>query len=426
MRRNGARANIGGSATSATAMHRPPQPAANPLHDTAGRRSVGALAMLVAGLVLVGVNLRPALSSLSPVLKQVAAGTGLSGATAGLLTTLPVVCLGVFAPAAAVLARRFGAERTVGGLLIVLALGIALRSAGGIVALFAGTLAAGACIGVTGILLPGIIKRDFGRQADLMTGAYTMALCLGAAVAAGASAPLAALLGGWQPALAFWALPALLAFAGWWPHMRHPHAGGAAARIERVALWRQPIAWQVMLYMGLQSSLAYCVFGWMPVILQDRGLSAVHSGVVVAVSVLVQLITALGGPFIARLSRDQRPTVLLMMLMTWAGLMGCLYAPVSTLWWWAVLMGLGQGGNFSVALSLIVLRSADARVAASLSAMTQGGGYTLAAAGPYLMGVLHDLTGGWAAMGWLFSAIALSALVLGMLAGRNRTLHAGA
>nr|CUV30494.1 MFS transporter [Ralstonia solanacearum] len=402
MRRNGARANIGGSATSATAMHRPPQPAANPLHDTAGRRSAGALAMLVAGLVLVGVNLRPALSSLSPVLKQVAAGTGLSGATAGLLTTLPVVCLGVFAPAAAVLARRFGAERTVGGLLIVLALGIALRSAGGIVALFAGTLAAGACIGVTGILLPGIIKRDFGRQADLMTGAYTMALCLGAAVAAGASAPLAALLGGWQPALAFWALPALLAFAGWWPHMRHPHAGGAAARIERVALWRQPIAWQVMLYMGLQS------------------------GMVVAVSVLVQLITALGGPFIARLSRDQRPTVLLMMLMTWAGLMGCLYAPVSTLWWWAVLMGLGQGGNFSVALSLIVLRSADARVAASLSAMTQGGGYTLAAAGPYLMGVLHDLTGGWAAMGWLFSAIALSALVLGMLAGRNRTLHAGA
>ncbi|MDO3544898.1 hypothetical protein Q3P00_25430, partial [Ralstonia pseudosolanacearum] len=176
-------------------MHRPPQPAANPLHDTAGRRSAGALAMLVAGLVLVGVNLRPALSSLSPVLKQVAAGTGLSGATAGLLTTLPVVCLGVFAPAAAVLARRFGAERTVGGLLIVLALGIALRSAGGIVALFAGTLAAGACIGVTGILLPGIIKRDFGRQADLMTGAYTMALCLGAAVAAGASAPLAALLG---------------------------------------------------------------------------------------------------------------------------------------------------------------------------------------------------------------------------------------
>ncbi|OAI58164.1 membrane protein, partial [Ralstonia solanacearum] len=97
----------------------------------------------------------------------------------------------------AVLARRFGAERAVGGLLIALAAGIALRSAGGIVPLFAGTLAAGACIGVTGILLPGIIKRDFGRQADLMTGVYTMALCLGAAVAAGASAPLSALLGGW-------------------------------------------------------------------------------------------------------------------------------------------------------------------------------------------------------------------------------------
>ena len=388
-------------------------------------RSTGALALLVIGLVLVGINLRPALSSLSPVLKQVAAGTGLSGATAGLLTTLPVLCLGVFAPAAAVLARRFGAERAVGGLLIALAAGIALRSAGGVVPLFIGTVAAGACIGVTGILLPSILKRDFGRQADLMTGVYTMALCFGAAVAAGASAPLSAWLGGWQPALAFWALPALLACIGWWPHMRHAHGKGSAARIERVSLWRQPIAWQVTLYMGLQSSLAYCVFGWLPVILQDRGLSALQSGMVVAVSILVQLITALGGPFIARLGQDQRPAVLLMMLMCWAGLIGCLYAPLSTLWWWAVLLGLGQGGNFSVALSLIVLRSADARVAVSLSAMTQGIGYTLAAAGPYLMGVLHDLTGSWAAMGWLFSAIALAAIVAGTLAGRNRTLHAG-
>jgi CP family cyanate transporter-like MFS transporter len=379
---------------------------------------------LVVGLVLVGVNLRPALASLSPVLEQVAAGTGLSGATAGLLTTLPVVCLGVFAPAAAVLARRFGAERAVGGLLIALAAGIALRSAGGVVPLFAGTLAAGACIGVTGILLPGILKRDFGRQADLMTGVYTMALCLGAAVAAGASAPLSVWLGGWQPALAFWAIPVLLAFVAWWPHMRHAHGKGSAARIERVSLWNKPIAWQVTLYMGLQSSLAYCVFGWVPVILQDRGLSAVQSGMVVAVSIMVQLITALGGPFVARLGRDQRPAVLLMMLICWAGLLGCLYAPLSTLWWWAVLLGLGQGGNFSVALSLIVLRSADARVAGSLSAMTQGIGYTVAAAGPYLMGVLHDLTGSWAVMGWLFSAIALASITAGMLAGRNRTLHA--
>ncbi len=102
----------------------------SPATPHAERRSTGALILLVIGLVLVGVNLRPALSSLSPVLKQVTAGTGLSGATAGLLTTLPVLCLGIFAPAAAVLARRFGAERAVGGLLIALAAGIALRSAG--------------------------------------------------------------------------------------------------------------------------------------------------------------------------------------------------------------------------------------------------------------------------------------------------------
>src|SRR5450830_932895 len=141
-------------------------------------------------LLLLALNLRPALSSLSPLLSEVSSSLGLSAARAGLLTTLPVLCLGLFAPLAPILARRFGAERVVLGILLTLAAGILLRSAFGEVGLFAGSLIAGASIGIIGVLLPGIVKRDFAKQAGTMTGVYTMALCLGAALAAGATVPL--------------------------------------------------------------------------------------------------------------------------------------------------------------------------------------------------------------------------------------------
>lgn len=172
--------------------------------------------LLLLGLVLVALNLRPALSSVAPLLGVVSDSLGLSAAQAGLLTTLPVLCLGVFAPLAPILARRFGTERVVLGILLTLGGGIVLRSCLGEVGLFAGSILAGASIGVIGVLLPGIIKRDFAGHAGTMTGVYTMALCLGAALAAGATVPLSHYLGdSWAMGLGFWALPALLAAIFW-------------------------------------------------------------------------------------------------------------------------------------------------------------------------------------------------------------------
>ncbi len=161
-----------------------------------------------------------------PLLNQVRDDTGLSAAAAGLLTTAPVLCLGLFAPLAPRLARRIGAERSVLLILFCLAGGIVLRSLFPVFGLFAGSVLAGASIGIIGVLLPGIVKRDFPRQAGVMTGVYTMALCLGAALAAGATAPLEKLFGNWELALAFWSLPAILAAAFWLPQTRqgqHAH-----------------------------------------------------------------------------------------------------------------------------------------------------------------------------------------------------------
>lgn len=374
--------------------------------------------LLLLGLVLVALNLRPALSSMAPLLGQVSSSLGLSASQAGLLTTLPVLCLGLFAPLAPVLARRFGSERVILGILLLLAAGILVRSTLGATGLFMGSILAGASIGVIGVLLPGIVKRDFPQHAGTLTGVYTMALCLGAAMAAGASVPLAQQWGdSWAVGLGFWALPALLAMLVWLPQARQGHGAHRVAYRVR-GLLRDPLAWQVTLYMGLQSSLAYIVFGWLPSILIGRGLEPTEAGLVLSGSVIVQLFSSLGAPWLATRGKDQRLAIVMVMLVTLAGLFGCLYAPLDGLWGWAVLLGLGQGGTFALALTLIVLRSRDAHVAANLSSMAQGFGYTLASMGPFAVGLVHDLTGGWNAVGWIFAVLGAGAIGFGLKAGR--------
>ena len=375
--------------------------------------------LLLLGLILVALNLRPALSSMAPMLSEVSKTLGLSAAQAGLLTTLPVLCLGLFAPLAPVLARRFGAERVVLGILLMLAGGIILRSSFGEIGLFAGSVLAGASIGVIGVLLPGIVKRDFPKQAGTMTGVYTMALCLGAAMAAGATVPLSEHFDkSWALGLGFWVVPALVAAIFWLPQVSQKHGAHHVAYRVR-GLLRDPLAWQVTLYMGLQSSLAYIVFGWLPSILIGRGLTPTQAGLVLSGSVLIQLISSLAAPWLATRGKDQRLAIVIVMAMTLGGLFGCLYAPLDGLWGWAILLGLGQGATFSLALTLIVLRSRDAHVAANLSSMAQGFGYTLASMGPFAVGIVHDWTGGWTALGWIFGVIGFCAIIAGLGAGRS-------
>jgi CP family cyanate transporter-like MFS transporter len=368
--------------------------------------------LLLLGLILVALNLRPALSSMAPLLSEVSKSLGLSAAQAGLLTTLPVLCLGLFAPLAPILARRFGAERVVLGILLTLACGIILRSSFGEIGLFAGSVLGGASIGIVGVLLPG------AKHAGTMTGVYTMALCLGAAMAAGTSVPLSEHFGGdWTIGLGFWVIPALVAALFWLPQVGQKHgAHNVAYRVR--GLLRDPLAWQVTLYMGLQSSLAYIVFGWLPSILIGRGLTPTQAGLVLSGSVIIQLASSLAAPWLATRGKDQRLAIVVVMALTLGGLFGCLYAPIEGLWGWAILLGLGQGGTFSLALTLIVLRSRDSHVAANLSSMSQGFGYTLASMGPFAVGVVHDWTGGWNAVGWIFGIIGTGAIIAGLGAGR--------
>ncbi|MCK0765798.1 CynX/NimT family MFS transporter [Chromohalobacter beijerinckii] len=388
--------------------------------------------LTLVALLLVALNLRPALTSVSPVLGNIGEALALSPSWQGILTTLPVLFLGLAAPLAPRLVRRIGPERSVFAALVVLAVALLARPYIGTLGLFLGTAIAGGCIGIIGVLLPGIVKRDFPRRVSIMTGLYTVALNLGASAAAGTTEPLRQLLDGawqgasqgasyspWQGALAFWLLPAVIAALCWLPQLKDTKPTRVPVR-RGARLRHDPLAWQVSLFMGLQSSLAYIVFGWLPTILQDRGLAAVTAGLALSVSILLQVSTAILAPWIGSRMRDQRTVLIGVMTLTLTGLLGCLYAPIDSIWLWIVVLGLGQGGTFSMALTLLALRAPDATTAASLSAMAQGIGYTLAALGPLLVGVLHDWSGDWNVVGFLVSVLGLGALVMALGAGRAR------
>lgn len=375
-------------------------------------------------MILVGLNLRPALSSLAPLLPRIANQGEFSVLTLSLLTTLPVLCLGLFAPFAPWLARRLGIERSLALGLIFLSAGLALRGIVSVPTLYLGTLLAGAAIGILGTLLPALVKRDLAGNADLMTGVYTMALCLGGALGAGLSIPLADWLDSWSLSLMAWASFAITALIAWWWIMPQPVAEqrNSKSQSHTRALLANPLAWQVMLLMGSQSSLAYIVFGWLPTLLVRQGYSDSAAGWLMSASILIQLISALSAPWLARLARDQRPALLVALSLVGAGLLVLLLGPSSLRWLGAALLGLGQGGSFSLSLTLIVLRSGDSAIAGELSALVQGGGYTLAAMGPLMVGLMIDAQQSIQVITWVLMIILSFAASMALLAGRQRRL----
>jgi CP family cyanate transporter-like MFS transporter len=384
-------------------------------------RSPAAHILFGASLVLIAFNLRPLFSSLSVLLAEVTQQTGLSTVGASLLTTLPVVCLGVFAPFAPRLAQRFGAERTLLGALLLLAFGTSLRGIESVPLLFTGTLAAGAAIAVSNVLLPGVVKRDFPGSAAIMTGLYTMALCGGAAAGAGLTLPVERALGSWSGALAAWAVPVLAVILIFAPQALATRSSESHSAFRVVGLWRDRLAWQVTLFMGLQSALAYCVFGWLAPILRERGFEPAVAGGIVSLSVMVQVVTCIAVPSFAVRCRNQRGVNVGLVALATVALLGLLFAPVWTVPFWAVVQGIGQGGLIAAAMIVIVLRSPDSHVAAHLSGMAQGVGYVLAAVGPLLVGLIRSWTGSfdWAAL--LMVALGIAAGWTG--SGAGRALH---
>ncbi len=379
---------------------------------------------MLVGLGLVALNLRPAVTSVGPLLEEIVQSLGFDRAEAGILTTLPVLCFGLIGPLAPVLGRRFGAENVIFAALIAVAIGCAMRLVPSAAMLYGSGVVAGLAIGMMNVLLPGIVKRDFPQKVGAVTGFYTMMLCVGAAGAA-ALAPQVEIVFAtdWTIALAVWGLLALIALPAWAPLRAHFHSAPQAAVTQTRNLWTSALAWQVTVYLGLASSLAYSVFGWGAKILQDRGMDVPASGLMLGLSILVQGAGAQVAPLMASRRGDLRLAALLMMALGLAGLLGYLFAPIGGMWFWSVLLGIGQGGAFAIALTMIAQRGGNPETAARLSGMTQSVGYVMGAlAGPLAVGLVHDAFGGWPPVAILFTLITLGASICALGAGRVRTV----
>jgi CP family cyanate transporter-like MFS transporter len=378
--------------------------------------------LLVVGIVLVAANLRPALTSVAPLISQIRTDTGISNGVAGLLTTLPLLAFGLLSPAAPRLTHRFGIEHALLASLLLLAAGILLRSAGAVAALFLGTAVLGAAIVVGNVLLPSLVKREFPEHAGLMTSVYSTALGISAALAAGVSVPVAQLTGiSWRGSLALWALPALLAAVAWLPQLRRSDRPlDTSTQTSRVSgLWRSVLAWQVTLFMGLQSLAYYMTLTWLPEILREEGVSAARAGWMLALSQAVAIVTMFLAPMIAGRRPSQQGVVVAAVALSGTGTLGLLIAGSTISALWVVLLGLGQGACFSLALTFFALRAPDSEHAAALSGMAQSVGYLLAAAGPFLFGVLRDATHAWEVPLALLLAITVCLLIAGLGAARD-------
>jgi CP family cyanate transporter-like MFS transporter len=360
-----------------------------------------------------------------------------------LLVTIPVVCFGIGALAGPRMRRIFGEERAIFALLSLLVVAIGVRAVFLGWTLFPATVVAGLSIAVLNVLMPSLVKRRFPDRLGGMTSAYVASATLGPTLAAGLTVPvLHAASGSVNVALGVWALPGVIALAVWAPQLRvgPPGPDGAAAAgrgagrpaaigaeppaAPQKSIWRRRLAWQVMAYMGIGSLVFYGPLSWLPEIYRSRGVDPATAGYLLLVMNFVGMIGSLIAPLFAGRVRDQRTAVIVSAGVTLVGFFGLLLGPTAIAFFWMVLVGVGTGAQFGLALLFIVLRSADGQVAARLSSMAQSGGYLIAATGPLVMGLLHSLTKGWfASVAFLILATAVG-LVSGYGAARDRVIEA--
>ncbi|AIQ34062.1 CynX/NimT family MFS transporter [Paenibacillus sp. FSL R5-0345] len=381
--------------------------------------------LLITGIVLVAFNLRPAITSVGPLVGIIQEDVGLAHWSAGLLMSIPLISFAVMSSLVPKIATRLSNEKTLLLGLVVLLVGICIRSISMTLFIFFGTLLVGVGIAIGNVLLPVVVKEKFPQRFGLMTSVYSTSMGLFASLASGISIPLAHDLKlGWDGALIVWGIPTIIAILVWIVLLRLNPAKGKAIKSVSVSakqIWRSPLAWKIALFMGFQSSLFYITMSWLPEILYNYGISRGTAGWLLSFTQIVGVPASFLVPILAGRLRSQVWIAFALgmcSIVGYGGLwMGSSY-PIMILS--IILIGIALGGNFPLALSYIGIRARNGNQAAELSGMAQSTGYMLAAIGPILIGYLYDMTQVWTIP--LITLFVISGLVMtfGMLSGRDK------
>jgi MFS transporter, CP family, cyanate transporter len=375
--------------------------------------------LVLIGIVVLAFNLRPAAVSIGPVLDETITALGMSPTTAGVLTTLPVLAFAGFGALAPWLARTVGIHRVTLASLVALTAGLALRARTDSSLLFLLlSLAALAGMAAANVLLPSLVKLHFPNRVGLLTSIYTTALAIGLTLASVATVPIAEGFGSWRWGLFAWAITALVAALPWVALIRHDRTPDDVPHTITLGdVARTRLGWLMASFFGLQSLQAYAVFGWFAHIYRDAGFSASTAGLLLGVITAMSIPLSFWLPSVTARMENQTWLILGLVVLYPIGYVGLIIAPVGGAWLWAVLIGTAAS-VFPVALTLIGLRSRTPAGTAALSGFTQSVGYLIAAIGPFGMGLLYDLTGGWTVPLAALALLCVPQLLAGLMVAR--------
>lgn len=381
--------------------------------------------LLVLGILIVASNLRAPLTSVGALVPSIRDSLGASSAAVGIITTLPLLAFALISPFAPKVAERHGMERTIFLSMLLLFIGIALRSVTGVATLFIGTALIGIAISFGNVLLPGFIKLSFPYQVGIITSFYTVFMNVFGAIASGISVPLSGVGGlGWQGALAAWGLLTLLAMIIWLPQLKKSDSNtdqGPAIKTE-TKMWKSSIAWQVTIFMGLQSLMFYTPVTWLPNILQSSGYSSAEAGWLLSLMQIAVVLTTFVIPIVADRLNNQKLLGVMTGVLFIISILGLLSGQQTVIIIAVILLGAGCGSGFSLAMMLFTLRTKNGHEASKLSGMAQSAGYSLAAFGPVLFGGLYDMTGNWVLPLCMLLLASSILAIAGYLSGRKVTI----
>lgn len=388
---------------------------------------IGYQLLFVFAVLFVAFNLRPAITSVGPLIGTIRDALGLSNGTVALLTSLPLIAFAIISPIAPKLANRLTNEWTLVIGLFILIIGISLRSISIMFFLFFGTFCIGFGIAICNVLLPSVIKEKFPHKVAIMTSLYTMSMSIFATTASGVSIPLAdGLQLGWQFSLSIWVIPAIIGLIIWLVIVmkNKTEKNGALQYFEREktsGIWKRPLAWQVALFMGLQSFIFYVTISWLPEIFISFQLEKATAGFMLSYFQLLGIPISFIVPMVAVRMSSQRLFVLLANLLYIIGIILLLVnQSFATIIIATTLLGISSSSNFALALTFFSIRARNAKDSAELSGMAQSIGYCAAATGPIMIGLVFDITNNWTIPLFLLIVISIAIIFFGLLAGKNK------
>lgn len=377
-------------------------------------------------IIFIAIVLRPPVASIGPLLQEIQISLGVNSELIGLLAAAPVLCFGLGAFASPWLVSRVGVNHAMLYVMSFLGLASLLRMFFGYPGLLLGTIGAGLSIAIANVLLPTVVRVQFPNRVALVTGAYTTLLSISASLAASIAVPSSNFLGGWSPALAIWIFPTVLAVFLWLPQVRtqdsHVAQAASSAAEERAAVLKSPISWAIVGFFGIQSLGFYALLGWMPSALTSIGETPEAAGGYLGFASAIGIPTGLivssmlgkfkslswwaAGTSLSTLAGNILFTIVLQTKDSSLLVLAC------------VLVGLGMSATFPISLSLISTRASTQAQTTQLSAMSQGWGYLLAAAGTFMVGFVANASASWSLSFGIITSLSLVQAAIGIYAGR--------